>query len=174
MGPSLVGLDDSITESGIIEDEDDDIDNEHLNLLQLSKAIKIHAFNYLEQSQLAKVQTVCRCLCVSARNPNALYHLIVGRSRIQDYRHTMYSRVKSLKMVSFDRAIYEPNTKWFQSVTRCSLSNNAGFFLTHIDFEQITHLTLRADGLTRQMNEYLNGILQCVNSESLVVFPFAY
>ena len=74
-----LAINDSITKSDIESPQKNkDKKNkkrEKLTLLKIHKDLKIVIFNFLKEEDLINVQKTCRCLNISARDPNALKYL---------------------------------------------------------------------------------------------------
>eukprot|EP01084_Bolivina_argentea_P319975 555066_1 len=70
-------INDSITKSDIQKDETDEKDDknniEPLTLIKIPKDLKIYMCNFLQHPDLIPLQKTCRCLNISARDPNSLY-----------------------------------------------------------------------------------------------------
>ena len=90
----LTSLDDSISKSDLNDNAEkaEVITKEQgsLSLLQIPNDCKTLnlSFTYLSEWDLKSVQRVCRCLCVGARDPNALHEINASWG---DYRHARYS-----------------------------------------------------------------------------------
>ena len=97
--PSNEALDmnDSVTQS-------DDDEQPLMNLLTMPKDLKLLCCNFLVERDLYNVQKTCRCLLLAARDPNALYELIMRRRHEHRYRSKLlFSRIMSMKLNNASR-----------------------------------------------------------------------
>ena len=98
-----LNITDSVYESRLVdEQEDDEPTNEEskqklpLTLLRIPSDLQSHLFNFLTVSGLAKVQGVCRSLCIAARRPSSLYSLKFNHPNSNFGGHDCYSKPKAL------------------------------------------------------------------------------
>lgn len=123
-----LNLKDSVYESRLVntEEQSDEDETEQsisketlpLTLLRIPTDLQCHLFNFLDVEELAGVQTVCRALCIAARNPSSLYYLkIPSQSLEHDIVKEVYSQPRMLLIDAEPNQTLVCNAKWSEHVT---------------------------------------------------------
>lgn len=134
-----LNLRDSVFETRLVEEEDRNEDEQTtkkkkklpMTLLRIPADLQCHIFQYLRFNELAKVQKLCRAICIAARNPSAIY-LMTFHPRLAkkvQFQQECYSRPKKLMIQSswMTNAYLETepivgNTKWGNHVIDLEIS----------------------------------------------------
>ena len=111
-----------------MENENENENENQISIFSTSKDIKVHMLTFLPECDVFQVAQTCRCLCLAAHDPNALYHLDYyvndwNAHVMRRYIHYRFSGLKSLFLylsIESDSFPYKIETtinpKWKQSI----------------------------------------------------------
>ena len=166
-----LNLRDSVFESRLVEEQDPNEEVQTIKknkklpmtLLRIPTDVHCHIFHYLKFYELANVQTVCRAICIAARNPSAVHSMTLTPRFAEKvpFQNEYYSQPKKLKI--WDDGSYSVpnpligNAKWGNHVKDLEIFN----------YDRIADMVFRKlerCKLFWSPNLLLNGSILCYHS----------
>ena len=142
-------INDSITSSGtdiaVSEKEDE---AKRINFLSIPKDLTILTFTFLSEKDRTNAGSVCRCFCVTSRNPNAVYHV----ARLPSQRDKallpvcMYSRVRAAAVTSV--CLVDP--KWYRTLVKLDVDR-----MYMWRYDPPSHRFMNLQHLTASSNDFV-------------------